>query len=511
MAEPTLRMTGIQKSFPGVRALGGVQLEAYAGEVLALVGANGAGKSTLMNILGGVFPPDNGQIVIEGQAVTFGSPLDAARHGIAFVHQEMAMLPTMTIADNIFISNFPVARGRIDYANVMTRSKQALTRLGCTFDPRTRVGDLSPGDQQMVEIARAILTEPKIIIFDEPTSSLTRHEKARLFSVIATLKRDGVTIIYISHFLDEIFGLCDRALVLRNGETAGSDLTRNLTQAAIVEMMIGTKLITDLQHGGQPNQRGPIALRVGGLRRRGVLREVGFEIHQSEVVGLWGLLGSGRTELIRALVGLDPIDGGVIELRLDGELRRVRPSVAGRHIGMITENRREEGLLLPMSVSANISLASLPKLVGRLWPFLNHQHEMDQSQQLVMRLSVKTSGLTQTVGTLSGGNQQKVIVSRWLAKNPPIYLMDEPTRGLDVGAKAEIRAIIRDLAKQGAALLVISSEIDEIMSVSDRYLVLNRGRIVAELPADASKNELMATAAGALPSEDTLNTESIRL
>ncbi len=495
MAEPYLKMVSVKKGFPGVQALKGVDFEAYAGEALALIGANGAGKSTLMNVLGGILRPDEGEIQIEGRAVTITTPLDASMHGIAFVHQEMAMLPTLSIADTMFVANFPTRAGVIDYKTTRERCIQALKRLGCNFDPATRIRDLSPGDQQMVEIARALLSDPRIIIFDEPTSSLTSREKVRLFEVIQSLKKQGVTVIYITHLMDEVFNICERAQVLRNGETVGGGLIKDLTYEDIVRLMIGTKEINRyFEH--HTSTIGEPVLKVEGLSRKGVLDNISFELRKGEVVGLWGLLGSGRTEIARAVVGLDPIDGGTIQVRANGGLKTINPGEAKNWVGMVTENRREEGLLLPMSVKHNLSLANLRALADRLYPFINFKLETAQSKKYVERLGIKISSLEQKVANLSGGNQQKVVVGRWLQRNPIIFFMDEPTRGLDVGAKADIRAIIGELAAEGAALMVISSDIDEIMSLGDRYLVMHRGRLVKELGAGASKEELMAAAAG---------------
>ena len=495
MTEPYLKMVEIKKSFPGVQALKGVSFEAYPGEILALVGANGAGKSTLMNIQGGVVHPDEGQIIIGGQVVIINSPLDAARNGIAFVHQEMAMLPTMSIADTMFISSFPLKGGLINYKETNDRCVKALRRLGFNFDPSTKIRNLSPGDQQMVEIARALLSNPRIIIFDEPTSSLTSREKEQLFEVIKNLKKEGAVVIYISHLLDEVFRICDRAIVLRNGETVGGGFIKDLTYDDIVRLMIGSKQISQYYTRGT-RSFGETVMQVEGLRRKWVIENINFSLRKGEVVGLWGLLGSGRTEVARAVMGLDPIDGGVVRINFNGKLKAIRPSDANHWVGMLTENRREEGLLLPESVRHNMSLANLAALTKNHYPFIDHKLENEQVKKYVDKLEIRISSPEQKVATLSGGNQQKVIVGRWLQKNPLIYIMDEPTRGLDVGAKADIRNIINELAESGAALLVISSEIDEIMAVSDRYLVMNRGHIVLELPAEATKEELMAAAAG---------------
>lgn len=499
MSQPYLQMSGITKQFPGVQALKNVDLEAYPGEALALIGANGAGKSTLMNVLGGVVRADSGEITIGGSAVSIHSPLDATEHGIAFVHQEMAMLPTLTVAENMHIASFPTRARLIDRRTMDERCARVLRRLGCGFTPDTQVQYLSTGDQQMVEIGRALLSQPSIIIFDEPTSSLTSREKARLFDVIRSLKADGVTIIYITHFLDEVFDVCERATVLRGGETVGSGLMRQMTIAQIVNLMIGD-LKVDVHQKAQTGTKGEPVLRVTDLSRRGVLHDISFTLHRGEVLGLWGLLGSGRTELARAIVGLDPIDDGKLELHDGNSMRPVHPAEAQRWIGMLTEDRRNEGLLLPVSVKHNISLANLRALVSR-WGLVNDEHETRLANQYVSRLNIMIASLAQQVRTLSGGNQQKVVVGRWLQVNPPIFFMDEPTRGLDVGAKAEIRNIILELAEAGTAVLVISSEIDEMMSLGHRYIVMNRGRIVAELPGNARKEEMMAAAAGAVYTE----------
>jgi ABC-type sugar transport system ATPase subunit len=490
---PHLQMIDIGKAFPGVVALDHVSFEAYPGEAHALIGANGAGKSTLMNVLGGVVRADTGEIRIGGQLVNVQSPLDAAAHGIAFVHQEMAMLPTLTVAENTHIGGFPGRGGLIDVKVIRERTDKALQRLGCKFTADTRVLYLSTGDRQMVETARALLSEPSIIIFDEPTSSLTSREKARLFDVIRGLKADGVTIIYITHFLDEVFQICDRATVLRGGRTVGSGPMQEMTTDRIVALMIGDVRIEE--HAKPPDAMDQPRLKVTHLSRAGVLNDIDFTLYQGEVLGLWGLLGSGRTELARAIVGLDPRDTGTVEIHDGRDLREVRGLEAQRWIGMLTEDRRNEGLLQTLSVRDNMSLANLRALGGRTG-FMNRAKESRNASELVDRLRIKISSLGQAVQTLSGGNQQKVVVGRWLQVNPRIFIMDEPTRGLDVGAKAEIRNIILELAGSGAAMLVIFSEIEEIMAVCHRYLVMHRGRIVKEMAGEATKAELMAAAAG---------------
>jgi len=500
MSNLTLRMTKVDKKFPGVQALEGVSFDAYAGEAVALIGANGAGKSTLMNVLGGVVKPDSGEILINSEAAEIHNASDATKYGIAFVHQEMAMMPTLTIAENMFISTFPTQAGLINFKKTNELSAKALARLGCHFPPKTRVSHLSPGDRQMVEIARALLSEPKIIIFDEPTSSLTAREKKRLFDVISTLKKEGVTIIYITHLLEEVFSICERAYVLRNGEIVGGGMIKDLTYQKVVELMIGTKKVEEyFEH--KTGKIGDVLLKVNNLNRKGVLYNINFELRKGEVLGLWGLLGSGRTELLRSIIGLDPIDSAQISIKENGTAKSIQPKEAKKWIGMVTENRREEGLLLPKSVLANISLANLRNMISKIWPMVNARKETTLAKKYVDRLDIKISSLEQKIATLSGGNQQKVVVGRWLERNPIIFFMDEPTRGLDVSAKAEIRKIISELAEEGAAVLVVSSEIEEIMSISDRYLVMSQGKIVKELTKQATRDDLIAAAAGAVASD----------
>lgn len=495
MTAPSLVMTGIKKSFPGVQALKGVSFEAFPGESLAMIGANGAGKSTLMNILGGVVQPDEGQISIDGQETPIHSPSDAARHGIAFVHQELALMPTLSILDNMLISSFPRRNGLIDYERGEVLCREALSRLGYEFNLRMQVRDLSPGDQQIIEIARTLLGKTRIVIFDEPTSSLTSREKERLFEIIRYLKSEGTTIIYITHLLDEIFTICEKVVILRNGEKVAQATVKDLTRDAIVEKMIGSQEVVNYfqHHARQP---GPVLLTVENLHREGYLDKINFSIRRGEVVGLWGLLGSGRTELFRAMMGLDQITGGRIMLDMGRGARPIKPHSGKNPMGLVTEDRRTDGLLLPMSIRQNLSLANLRNFISRLWPFIARAREEAAAGEYVRKLSIKSTSIEQRVATLSGGNQQKVVVGRWLQTSPLVFLMDEPTRGLDVEAKAELHSIISGLADSGAAVMFVSSDLDEIMSLSDRFLVMVRGRLVRELPRETTKHELLATASG---------------
>jgi ABC-type sugar transport system ATPase subunit len=492
-ARTVLRMEGISKAFAGVAVLRDSSLEAWGGEALALMGANGAGKSTLMNILGGNVAADHGRISIDGSNVAIRSAREAALKGIAFVHQELAMLPTLTVADNIFIDNLPVSGLFISTADMRRRSQALLGRLGSTVSPESRIEELSIGDRQLVEIARALRHEPRIIIFDEPTSSLTEPERRRLFKVIRGLKEEGVVIIYITHFLDEIFSICERVTVMRNGETVWASPIGAVDAAKVVHLMLGVS-------AGEGRIREPTAspggslLQVRGLRRSGVLQDITFEIRAGEIVGLWGLLGSGRTELMRALIGLDPIDEGTILWKGESGLGKIAPRQLHREVGFVTEDRRGEGVHLPLSIRDNLALPNLKSLMSNFL-LIDAGRERELAHTMIGRLNIKASGQDQAVGTLSGGNQQKIVFGRWLAANPRLFLLDEPTRGLDVSAKSEIMRLIVDLANKGCGVLLVSSELEELIRVCDRYLVMNRGSFISELPGSASAHELMAAIA----------------
>jgi ABC-type sugar transport system ATPase subunit len=484
-----LRMDGIAKSFGNAAAIKNAHLEARGGEAIAVMGANGAGKSTLMNVLGGVVPSDSGRVSIDGKEITLHSPRDAAAHGIAFVHQELTMFPTMSVAENIFIDDMPSSGPFIQLQEMVRQSQILLARLGCRISPKTPVEQLSIGDRQLIEIARALRQRARIIIFDEPTSSLSGPERERLFNIIRGLKSEGVVIIYITHFLDEIFSVCERVTVMRNGETVWTSAMAEVDPARIVHLMLG---VTEDEGRMRPPVRAsrkPL-LKVERLGRRGALHDVNFEIRGGEIVGLWGLLGSGRTELLRALVGLDPIDDGTIRWKGEGGLAEIAPERLHAHVGIVTEDRRGEGVHLPLSVAENIALPNLESLLNR-WRLVGQDQQDSLADDMIRRLQIKASGRNQTVATLSGGNQQKVVFGRWLATNPRLFLLDEPTRGLDVSAKAEIMRLVVELAEQGCSCLVVSSELEELMRVCDRYLIISRGRLTGELPGSATSAELM--------------------
>jgi ABC-type sugar transport system ATPase subunit len=488
MDDPFLHMRGISKAFPGVVALDRAELTAYFGRVTALVGANGAGKSTLMNILGGIVARDTGEIIVAGRQVALRTPIESLQAGIGFVQQELNSLPTMSISENIFIDAFPRKFGGIDYQECNSRSQVLLQRLGCDLNPSAIVGELSVGDRQLVEIARALRRDPKLLIFDEPTSSLSRRERERLFEVIRGLRVEGVAIIYISHFLDEIFEISDDLAVMRNGRTVFSGGIGSLNERDLIRHMMGAR-----ENEAPLQRRRPAGaselLRIEGLSRGDALKDVTLTLKAGEVVGLWGLLGAGRTELLRALVGLDPVDEGALSWSEAGRTMAISPSELYRRAGFVTEDRRGEGLFLGMSVGDNIVMPNL-RVISRLGLVLRSEQRR-AAGAMIARLGIKVSTQEQKVATLSGGNQQKVVFARWLASAPKLLLLDEPTRGLDVDAKTEILRLVNELADTGTAVLLVSSELEELTRACDRYLVMIRGRIVAELPSDATREQLV--------------------
>jgi ABC-type sugar transport system ATPase subunit len=494
MQTPYLHMHGISKRFPGVVALADARLEVAAGEVMALMGANGAGKSTLMNILGGIVHRDEGEITINDHSVALRNPIDSLNAGIAFVHQELNSLPTLSIAENIFIDDFPQQLGRIDYDACDRISRELLSRLGSGLDPRLPVDQLSIGDRQLVEIARALRRNPKIMIFDEPTSSLSVNERNRLFDVIRGLRRDDVAVIYITHFIDEIFSISDRVTVMRNGATVFMGETASLSAPEIVHHMLGARENERPFIANRPAQAAELIV-ADRLVRHGILDKVSFTLRAGEVVGLWGLLGSGRTELLRSLIGLDPLDSGSLSWREGDEIAPINPRDLYKKAGFVTEDRRGEGVFLPLSAGDNIVMTKLGAIAT--FGMIRGRAQRRIAGEMIRRLGIKVSGQEQRVATLSGGNQQKVVFGRWLVTAPRLLLLDEPTRGLDVGAKTEILRLINKLADAGTAILLVSSELEELTRVCDRYLVIVRGRITAELPRHATRARLLHALSGA--------------
>jgi ABC-type sugar transport system ATPase subunit len=492
--EPAVRLEHVSKRFPGVQALSDVSLEIAAGSCHALCGENGAGKSTLGRILAGLQSPDSGQLFVFGREVNFTSPRDALAAGIAMVHQELAFCENMSIAENLCLGAMPSRGVFVDREEMRRRAEAQLAETGTKLDVGRRLGELSIGNRQMVQIAAAVGGGARIIVFDEPTSSLSQAEADRLYELIARLKARGVTCIFVSHRMPEIFSLCDTVSVLRDGGHVATRQTATLTEAALVELMIGRPLAEYLPiaSDGPP---GAEVLRVEALSSPGLFENVSLTLRAGEVVGLAGLMGAGRSEVACALFGLDPRSRGRVYIR-GAEARIGDPQDAiALGIGFAPEDRKRQGLVLSQSALHNASLPTLKRLSRFTW--LYRARERAQASTLFARLRVRTPGLDAVVAGLSGGNQQKVVLAKWLAAKPSILILDEPTRGVDVGAKAEIHALIGDLAAQGTAILVISSELPEVLRLADRILVLREGRVAGELTrVRATQESLLRLMAG---------------
>ena len=477
MTEPTpvLRLEGIVKIFPGVRALDGVTFTVMPGEVHALMGENGAGKSTLMKVLGGIYQPDEGQIIVGERPAVMNTPLEAKDKGIIFIHQELSLATELSVAENIWLGELPrKSWGRVDWKTLYDRTDAILKKLRVGFDAKARVGDLSIANQQMVEIARALTNDAKAVIFDEPTASLTDAEKVVLFDVIEDLKSHGVGIIYISHRMEEIFRITDRISVLRDGQYRGTLSTSETNEDEVTRLMIGRSL--DLSRNASHHQLGSVALEVRGLSCGDLYRNISFEVRRGEVVGFYGLVGAGRTEIAETLFGLrDPTAGQIL---LDGEEVRIQsPADAiAKGISLVPEDRKGQGLVLGMNCRDNMTLPQVDDLTAG--PFVAEGSEVAIFDQYRDKLDIRTPGWRQLVGNLSGGNQQKIVIGKWLSMHPNVLIVDEPTRGIDVGSKSEIHKLIRDLAAQGYAVIVISSEMPEVLHVSDRIVAMYHGKII---------------------------------
>lgn len=495
MAERALEMLNITKTFPGVVALEDVSFSCYGGEIHALVGENGAGKSTLMKILTGALHPDQGEIRLKGTRVRLNTPAEAQKMGIGIIYQEFNLLPWLTVAENILLGQLPKTRfGTVDWNCAYEEAESALGRLGVRLDLRTRVLDLSVAQQQVVEIAKvlALHTDLSIIIMDEPSAVLAGHELEQLFEVIRTLKDQGVTIVYISHRLDEVFEIADRVTVLRDGQFVGTGHVADMDKSTLIRMMVGRTLDETFPRGEGPI--GKPLLEVRGLSSSQLgLHGITFSLHEGEILGLAGLVGAGRSELAMTLFGVGPADKGEVwfnkqQVPLGKPRETMRMGMA-----LVPENRKEQGLVLSQSVRNNTSLVILDRL--RRFLLIDEKQERRLVQQQIENLEIKTPGLGQQVGFLSGGNQQKVVLAKWLCSGPRLIIMDEPTRGIDVGTKAEIYQLMRALANKGTGIIMISSELTEIIGMSDRILVMSRGRIAGELSREEATEERILTLA----------------
>ena len=489
-----LQMEGISKSFSGVPALKSVRLEVRRGEVHALMGENGAGKSTLMKILSGMVQRDEGDIHVDGQPVEIKSPKEALDLGISMIHQELNPVRAMTVSENIFLGKEPCYR----FTGVLNKKKQrelatALFReMDIPMNPDRRISELSVAEMQLVEIVKAVSYNSRIIIMDEPTSAITGREVAKLFEIIRRLKARGVAIIYISHKMEEIFQISDTITVLRDGQYIETQPARELNHEILVKLMVGRK-ITELFPSARP-AKGEVAFEVEGLTKRGLFENISFKVRKGEVFGVAGLMGAGRTDVMETIFGLQQADAGAVKI-YGREVRIQSPADAIRHrIALITEDRKLKGLNLEASVRDNISLARL-KHFSRFGQVLQFRKENRAADEQIEMLRIKMRGRNQVVKTLSGGNQQKVVLAKWLLNDPEIIILDEPTRGIDIGAKAEIYRIIMQLAEQGKTLIMISSEMEEVLGLCDRIMVLYHGRITAEFERDAFNQEKIIKAA----------------
>ena len=487
-------MIGICKSFGANKVLGGVNLHVRPGEVHALMGENGAGKSTLMNILTGIHRADAGTIMVDGKEVTFKNNKDAEEHGIAFIHQELNIWPNLSVLENLFLMNQPKTRfGTIDFKKMREMAEAKCQEIGIDLPLDEIAGECSVGQQQMTEITRSLMLDAKTVIMDEPTAALTERETDRLFEVMKKLKNKGVSIIYISHRMEEVFANCDTITVMRDGQTISSRPTEETNMDQIVGDMVGR--VMSEYYPARTNVPGDEIFRVEGFTRPGVFRDISFNLRKGEILGVAGLMGAGRTEIMRAIFGVDPHESG--KLYFEGkEIHIKNPRDAIRQgFGFITENRKTEGLILDFSIERNIALPSEERLAQS--HVINDKKEFDFSSELSKRLGVKAQDINLPASTLSGGNQQKVVIAKWVGMHPKLLILDEPTRGIDIGAKKDIYDLMNELTAKGVSIIMVSSELPEVIGMSDRILVIHEGRAAGIVEhKDATQTRIMTLATG---------------
>ncbi|WP_416979398.1 sugar ABC transporter ATP-binding protein [Streptomyces sp. T028] len=503
-ADELLRIEGIRKTFPGVVALDGVDFDLRRGEVHVLLGENGAGKSTLIKMLSGAYRPDAGRILAGGEEVRIHGAQDAERLGIATIYQEFNLVPDLTVAENIFLGRQPRRFGMIDRKKMEADAEVLLARVGVNVSPRARVRELGIARLQMVEIAKALSLDARVLIMDEPTAVLTSEEVEKLFAIVRTLREDGVGIVFITHHLEEIAALGDRVTVIRDGRSVGQ-VPASTPEDELVRLMVGRSI--EQQYPRERADKGAALLSVEGLTRDGVFHDVSFEVHAGEVVGIAGLVGAGRTEVVRAVFGADPYDKGAVKVSGAPVAKDDVNAAMSAGIGLVPEDRKGQGLVLDQSVEENLGLVTLRAATRGGLVDLKGQHAA--AERIAGQLGVRMAGLHQQVRTLSGGNQQKVVIGKWLLADTKVLILDEPTRGIDVGAKVEIYQLINELTAQGAAVLMISSDLPEVLGMSDRVLVMAQGRIAGELTADqATQDSVMALAVSNPSASSTSSTPS---
>lgn len=493
---PMLKMEGVSKIFPGVKALDNVHITAYGGEVTALMGENGAGKSTLMKILSGVYQKDEGKIFIDGQEAKIKGIKSAEEYGVTIIHQEMSVINNLTVAQNIFLGNekFNKATGRINKKLLVERSKLFLEQIGCNIDPNRLVSSINVGEKQMVEIAKALTKNARVIIMDEPTTALTEVETKSLFKVIDNLKKKGIAIIYISHRMEEIFEICDRVEVLRDGKYAGNALIKDIDNDKLISMMVG-RTIED-QFPYRETKKGSKILEVLNVTSRAGVNDASFSVKEGEILGVAGLMGSGRTELAKAIFGEYKRDKGTVKLKgKEINIKSVQEAI-DYGICYLSEDRKKEGCVLGLSVADNMVLSNLKKYENS-FKSINMKKANDDVDYYIKKINIKTPNRNQLIKNLSGGNQQKVILAKWLMLSPEVLIIDEPTRGIDVGAKKEIYELLNDLKASGKAIIMISSDLPEVLGISDRIMVMSEGKISGELSREeASQETIMKLAVG---------------
>jgi ribose transport system ATP-binding protein len=484
-----LEITGISKSFPGVKALDKVDFSLRSGEVHCLVGENGAGKSTLMKVIAGLYSPDEGQILYKGEKIRFRTPHHAIENGVILIHQELSLVPELSVAENIFLGQLPAGKSSlVDWATLNKQTEEIIDQLGCNFKATDLVGSLSIGYQQMVEIGRALSHEATLVVFDEPTASLTGGEVIKLFENIERLKQQGTAIVYITHKMDEIFKISDRITVLRDGRKTGTVETKDSDRSKLINLMIGRDISE--MYSESSKEVGHEVLKIQNLKRKPHVKDISFSVRAGEVLGLYGLVGAGRSEAAEAIFGVAQADEG--KIFFEGEERSIPNPKKAVQLGMgfVPENRKEQGLVLGMACDDNMILSYLPYM--HRFGFLQFRKRDSIYSEYSEKLSISTPSPKQHVGKLSGGNQQKIVIGKWMALNPKLLILDEPTRGIDVGSKSEIHKLIGQMASEGIAVIVISSEMPEIIGVSDRIITLLEGEVTGEfVRGDVSEKKLL--------------------